>query len=76
MEAKKKPPYPESDPRQQAANVSATLNELVRLLREDLRQFEEPKAQALFETAAEVLSGLRKAFDDYGKGTEPAMRER
>jgi hypothetical protein len=34
----------------------------------------EPKAQALFETAAEVLTGLVKAFDDYEKKSEEAWR--
>jgi hypothetical protein len=35
---------------------------------------QNPKAQALFETAAEVLSGLEKAFRDYGAGTERAWK--
>ena len=43
-------------------------------LREDTHKFHEPKAQAMFETAAEVLTGLRKAFEDYEKGAETAMR--
>ena len=44
-------------------------------MREDTGKFDEPKAQALFETSAEVLQGLRKAFDHYESGAEPAMRE-
>jgi hypothetical protein len=34
----------------------------------------EPKAQALFETSAEVLTGLAEAFDDYEKKSEAAWR--
>jgi hypothetical protein len=34
----------------------------------------EPKAQALFETSAEVITGLVKAFDDYEKKNEAAWR--
>jgi hypothetical protein len=34
----------------------------------------EPKAQALFETSAEVLTGLAKAFDDFENKSEAAWR--
>jgi hypothetical protein len=37
--------------------------------------FDEPRAQALFETTAEVLSGVRTAFRHYDSGAEAAMRE-
>ena len=40
----------------------------------EIRWRKEPKAQALFETAAEVLTGLVKAFDDYEKKNEAAWR--
>ena len=36
----------------------------------DLRS--DPRAKALFETAAEVISGLEKAFHDYDKRDELA----
>jgi hypothetical protein len=35
---------------------------------------QEPKAQALFETTAEVLIGLKKAYQDYGGGKEQAWQ--
>ena len=41
--------------------------QLIEHLREDVGKVAEPKAQALFETSAEVLSGLVKAFNDYEK---------
>ena len=67
--------YPKSDPRYHTGNVLATLDDLIRHLREDTCEFDEPKAQALFETSAEVLGGLRTAFEHYEKGAEAAMRE-
>ena len=34
----------------------------------------DPKAQALFETTAEVAIGLKKAYEDYSKGNEQAWQ--
>lgn len=34
----------------------------------------KPKAQALFETTAEVLNGLVKAFNDFERKNEPAWK--
>ena len=66
--------YAENDPRHHTANVKDKLDELVSHLREDINKFDEPKAQAMFETTAEVLLGLRKAFEDYEKGSEKGMQ--
>ncbi len=46
------------DPRAHTANVRKEFRELIEHLRGDIRKIDEPKAQALFETAAEVISGL------------------
>jgi hypothetical protein len=54
--------------------IKARLRQLIEHLREDVCKVTEPKAQALFETSAEVLSGLVKAFDDYEKKSEAAWR--
>ena len=75
MELRPNTNYPKSDPRYHTANVLAALDDLIRHLREDTREFDEPKAQALFETSAEVLGGLRMALQHYESGAEPAMRE-
>jgi hypothetical protein len=75
MELRPNTNYPKSDPRYHTANVLAALDDLIRHLREDTREFDEPKAQALFETSAEVLGGLRMAFQHYESGAEAAMRE-
>ena len=50
------------------------MRQLIEHLREDVGKVTEPKAQALFETSAEVLTGLVKAFDDYEKKSEAAWR--
>ena len=55
--------------------IKARLHALVRHLRADVRKVTEPKAQALFETSAEVLTGLAQAFSDYAKKRELAWRE-
>jgi len=62
------------DPNYHVANVRNMLGELIRHLRDDTRQFDEPKAQARFETSAEVLQGLQTAFRHYETGADPAMR--
>jgi len=65
---------PNPDPHFHVQNISKMLGELVQHLRDDVRQVQEPKAQALFETSAEVLQGLQTAFEHYQAGTEPGMR--
>ncbi len=52
--------------------IKARMRQLIEHLREDIGKITEPKAQALFETSAEVLAGLVKAFGDYEKGNEKA----
>jgi hypothetical protein len=54
--------------------IKARMGQLIEHLREDVGKVTEPKAQALFETSAEVLSGLVKAFNDYEKRSEAAWR--
>ena len=54
--------------------IKARMRQLIEHLREDVGKVTEPKAQALFETSAEVLTGLVKAFDDYKKKSEAAWR--
>jgi len=59
-----------TDPRAHVDNVKGELDALVDHLRRDVAKVTEPKAQALFETAADVLAGLKKAFDDYRDGVD------
>lgn len=56
--------------------MQARLGDLAEHLRQDVQKVDEPQAKALFETAAEILQGLRKAFADYEKGEEDAWQRR
>jgi hypothetical protein len=67
--------YPEGDPRHHTAKVKGMLDELIQHLREDTHKMSEPKAQAVFETSAEVLVGLKTALEHYERGSEAAMVE-
>jgi hypothetical protein len=63
-----------TDPKAHAANIAKALSEVIDHMRSDVDRVNEPKAQALFETGAEVLIGLRTAFEHYRTGAEKAMR--
>ena len=62
------------DPSHHTRQQAGRLHQTVQHLREDIGKVEDPRAQALFETAAEVLTGLEKAFRDHEAGTERAWR--
>ena len=62
------------DPNAHASNIREMLEELVGHLRRDIKKVQEPRFQALLETSAEVLGGLKKAFEDYSAGTEPVWK--
>ena len=64
----------ESDPRHHTANIKRMLMEVVRHVRDDAGRVTDPKAQALFETTAEVLQGLVTAYEHYDQKSEPAWR--
>jgi hypothetical protein len=63
------------DPREHAANIRRSIDDLISHLRRDIAKVNAPKGEVLFETAAEVLVGLRTAFEHYENQSEPAMRE-
>jgi hypothetical protein len=50
------------------------LTELAQHARDDVKQINEPRAQALFETTAEVLDGLARAYTHYDEAAEPAWK--
>ena len=62
------------DPRAHTTNVRKEFRELIEHLRSDVNKIDEPKAQALFETAAEVISGLDTAFKHYEEKSEEAWK--
>ena len=55
--------------------MQKTLVEVKKHLREDIDKVDDPQFKAMFETSAEVLGGLIKAFEDYGKKNEAAWRQ-
>ncbi|MGH3497718.1 MAG: hypothetical protein ACRDP1_09675 [Nocardioidaceae bacterium] len=65
---------PRSDPRRHTIKTRTRLTELAEHLRSDVTKVDDPRAKALFETAAEVLLGLERAFADFEAGTEAAWR--
>ncbi|MGV7216215.1 hypothetical protein [Bradyrhizobium sp. UFLA05-112] len=62
------------DPRHHTQKMQKALRDIRNHLREDIQKFDEPQLKAMFETSAEVLSGLEKAFKDYEQKNEKAWR--
>lgn len=62
------------NPLHHTQKMQARLEETVNHLREDILKVDEPQLQAMFETAAEVLNGLKKAFRDYEEKKENAWK--
>ena len=56
------------EPREHAMHIKRMLSEVLDHCREDQDKVAEPKAQALFETTAEVLLGLQTAYESYLRG--------
>jgi hypothetical protein len=54
--------------------ASKDIDELVRKFRKQIGQSNSTKADVVFETSAEVLLGMKKAFDDFLKHEEKAWR--
>jgi hypothetical protein len=54
--------------------MQKALKEIKDHLREDIEKVDEPQLKAMFETTAEVLGGLEKAFQDYERKNESAWR--
>jgi hypothetical protein len=64
----------ERDPRHHTQRMRKRLQEIKDHLREDVEKVDEPQLKAMFETSAEVLGGLIKAFHDYEEKNESAWR--
>jgi ferric iron reductase protein FhuF len=65
----------EKNPQHHTERMKKRLEETVTHLRQDIEKVDEPQLAAMFETSAEVLSGLIKAFSDYEKKNEAAWRK-
>jgi hypothetical protein len=66
--------YAENDPRHHMSKIKAMLDEVASHARSDIAKMNDPRAQALFETTAEVLGGLAKAYEHAALKSEPAWR--
>ncbi len=65
----------ERDPRHHTQMMQKRLQENIEHLRQDIGKVDEPQLKAMFETSAEVLAGLKKAFSDYEQKNESAWRK-
>jgi len=63
-----------NNPIHHTRKLKSRMRVLIDHLRADVEKVSEPKAQALFETSAEVLIGLVKALSDYEERSEAAWR--
>ena len=63
------------DPIHHTQKMKHRLEETIEHLRADIEKVDEPQLKAMFETSAEVLGGLAKAFSDYERRNEPAWRQ-
>ena len=66
--------YSESDPRHHTAKLKQMLRDVAAHARENVGKISDLKAQALFETTAEVLLGLEKAYQDFEDRNERAWK--
>jgi hypothetical protein len=64
----------ERDLRHHTKKMRKALQEIRNHLREDIDKVDEPQLKAIFETSAEVIAGLEKAFSDYEQKNEAAWR--
>lgn len=66
---------PETMVAHHATYIKDEISDLVLHLRRDILKVNDPRTKALCEVSADVLVGLRKAFDDYEKENEAAWKE-
>jgi hypothetical protein len=62
------------DTREYTRRIEKRLMETIDHLRADIHKVNEPQLKAMFETSAEVLGGLVKAFRDYDQKSEAAWQ--
>lgn len=74
MQPPRLPKYREKDPRYHTTRVRNMFGDIIDHLRKDVKIVDDPRVKAMYETSAEVLRGLQKAFEDYEQGTEEAWR--
>lgn len=68
------PSLSEGDPRYHIQKIGHMMQDVIDHLRDDVDKVEDPQAKALFETSAEVLQGLQRAFEHFETQSEKAWR--
>ncbi|HTB14490.1 MAG TPA: hypothetical protein VK752_23125 [Bryobacteraceae bacterium] len=63
-----------ADPKVHSQHIQEMLEDMIAHSRKDIEYVQEPRFQALLETTAEVLTGLKTAFRDYSEGKEKAWK--
>jgi len=66
--------FAENDLRHHAIKIRGMLNDVIHHARKDVDKVSDPKAQALLETTAEVLTGLVRAYEHAEQKSEPAWQ--
>jgi len=66
--------FSENDPRYHTQDIGGMRQEWINRLREDVDKVHDPQARALFETSAEVIQGLQRAFEQFEIRTEKVLR--
>ena len=66
--------YTEDNPLYHVVKVRGMLHAVMRHCRQDNDKVSDPKAQAIFETTAEVLEGLINAYRRYEREFEEKSR--
>ncbi len=64
----------EADPRYHAERIKGMLDQVIQHVKGDVTKVDDPKAQALFETTAEVLNGLVTAYDHFENKQEKGWK--
>jgi hypothetical protein len=62
------------DAKVHTAKLREETEQLIAHLRRDVTMVDDPAAKAMFETSAEVLTGLIKTWQDYDSAREAAFR--
>ena len=62
------------DARVHTAALKRRMSELIDHMHLDMDQVDDPRAHILFETSADVLQGLVRAYDEYDVGRETEFR--
>lgn len=67
--------YPETDPRHHTLKIKNMLQDSMQHIRGDAGKVSDPKAQALFDTSAEVLGGLITAYEHFEQRIESDWKQ-